>query len=38
MRRIMLAIAISLALTGSVVAIASISTAEPAMAGCTQRC
>jgi hypothetical protein len=38
MRQIMFAIAVSLALTGGVVAVASITTAAPAVAGCTQRC
>jgi hypothetical protein len=38
MRRIVLAVAVTLALTGAVVAVASISTAGPAVAGCTGRC
>jgi uncharacterized membrane protein len=38
MRRIVLAITIAFALTGTVVAVAAISTAEPAVAGCTERC
>jgi hypothetical protein len=38
MRRIVLAVALAFALTGTVVAVAAISTAEPAAAGCTDRC
>lgn len=38
MRRIIFAIAVTLALTGGIVAVASISAAGPAVAGCTQRC
>ena len=34
MRRIVLAVAVALALTGTVVAVVSIGTAEPAFAGC----
>jgi hypothetical protein len=38
MRRIIFTIAVTLALTGTVVAIGSITAAGPAVAGCTQRC
>lgn len=38
MRRIIFAIAVAMALTGAVSVVASITTAEPAVAGCTKRC
>jgi uncharacterized membrane protein len=38
MRRIVLAVAVLFALTGTIVAVASIGTAEPAFAGCKPAC
>ena len=38
MRRIIFTIAVTMALTGAVAVVASITTAQPAVAGCTQRC
>ena len=38
MRRIIFAIAVAMALTGAVAVVASITTAVPAVGGCTKRC